>query len=193
MIEIVNNPEDIQALRIIFGDIVNDDQQSLINQKYFTGRLINVADESGLTAVMCALIHDSPRCLEWLTDLGAIFGRYEGFGPVANSVRFRSYRALSYMISRGLQRCAEHDDIQEAKRIAAMQGECDSMKMLLGADPDIQAIDSEDGSSLLHLAYFSKQPQMCRLLIDHGANESIRNRSGLVPHEMAFTIDLDSK
>jgi ankyrin repeat protein len=60
-----------------------------------------------------------------------------------------------------------------------------AMLLLAGADPAALARTDEDGETLLHRAALVEDPEIVRVLLDHGADINARTTEGLTPREQA--------
>jgi uncharacterized protein len=70
-------------------------------------------------------------------------------------------------------------------KIATVRGDVDAVRVLLGAGADVDAIVEDDCTALWYAAAFD-QPEIVRVLLDHGASLDTRNSlSGDTPGEAA--------
>jgi ankyrin repeat protein len=67
--------------------------------------------------------------------------------------------------------------------IAANRGDHRSAELLLKAGLDVNQI-GDMGCTALHLAYMNGHQDIIRLLVDHGASDSIKNEFGKQPSEL---------
>lgn len=77
----------------------------------------------------------------------------------------------------------------KAIHVAAREGNCEAIKLLLANDANINA-KSNDGSTALHIACAQRHTQVCQLLIEERANLEARKSSGITALHIACGVGL---
>jgi len=187
---------------------------------------LELADESGRTALMLAAGQGDRGLLSALLEAGADINHRNGRGGTAlmyatlrhqdgavrqllsagadpNAAGSNGWSALMIAAAKGYRDIAAmllvHGAFVDQRDVyawtplmrAVYEGRTDTVELLLTeAEPDLSARD-ENGATALHHAAANNRLEIADLLLDHGAENAIRDENGRTPRAVAMSAGHD--
>jgi uncharacterized protein len=152
---------------------------------------VSATDRYGRTTLMLAAREGQRRVAELLIEHGAdIHARDRtGYTPLFYAAE-GSEAVTALLLARGADASARNDEGQTALMWAARSGPVAAIRVLLDHHADVNAVDSYRWTVLMH-AMQNRRPVVKRvyhvveLLLERGADASVRNNFGLTAVDMA--------
>ena len=90
------------------------------------------------------------------------------------------------------QRPTEHQALAPAAKLAIKQGDVDFLKVLIDKGLDLnEALDFEDNKNALYLSVWERKLEVCKFLLERGADPEIMTDTGELPLDLAVEWDME--
>jgi ankyrin repeat protein len=148
-------------------DAIHRGDRVALQEALASGADPNARDETGSTALMHAAAFGSTADVRALVDAGASVNAANAHGSTALMWGADDPAKVRLLLDRGASPQARATDRTTALLVAARLGSIESMRLLIarGADPMTTAADA---AALLRVAYASDEPDVRRVLSEHG-------------------------
>ncbi|KAL5334333.1 ankyrin repeat-containing domain protein [Aspergillus crustosus] len=143
------------------------------------------------TPLTLAIYHDRPDFVCLFLNEGARLVPAESdrgenlFQAVVLTSQFGAIGVLKVLLEMGADVSAQHQSENTPLWWASYHGHLGVMKMLLDKDPFIVNARGSDGETALHAAANWRSADGVRLLLEYGADMSLKNDAGKTPSEVA--------
>jgi len=161
---------------------VRRDDAASFDKALASDALVNTADLQGRTPLMLAAGDGREIFIKQLVDAGASLDVVDSRGQTALhfAASAGTPESVKILLYAGADPCIEDIYGWIPLAEAARLGNLDSAKLLLDADSPIDSVDREGKTPLMHAAYSSRNSeQMCRMLLDAGADPKIYDNEKL--------------
>jgi len=150
--------EGLSRLISLYGKAIESDAHSLYIQRYSFADIVNAQDSNGMTVVHRILHGDMDSVTRLIVQI-----------LLENGAKIDLMDQFGFT----------------PLHIAAKLGYEDIVSKILEINPHVVDIQNKQGLTALHNASLSCYENIIRLLINHGANKDIRDRSGATPLHIA--------
>jgi len=144
---------------------------------------INTANTSGIYPIHFAASRGDVDEVKILLDFGAdanTRGEY-GLTPLHYAVMQGFVEIVEYLLVRGADPSLKNDDGDTALELAGMLGEEDVEVFLLEDQTNVDFIDEEDGSTLLHRSAGEGRITTVKYLLSRGSDINCKDNDGFTP------------
>ena len=146
---------------------------------------INEFDQSGNTALHIAIMLKNQEVVEMLLFAGAQVNLADQFGwtPLLHAISVQSDEITRLLLEHGV---SINGPISEGLRSPIHYATCwevAHLNFILSYNPNVNAVD-EQGRTALHLAAASNHPEMIKILLEHGADRTIKDVYERLPWDL---------
>ncbi len=144
---------------------------------------LNMIGETALNAYLRLNAHADLEVVRRLLIAGADPNTVSPYGykPLLNAIEVKNEAVVSLLIEYG----ADNQDARQVN-LYCQKGLIERVRTALSEGYDPNTPDSNFGSSALHAAAFGKQPEIVRLLLEHGVDVKALDHAGETPLHKAW-------
>ena len=158
-------------------DAASDNDSALAIELLSNGADVNEVSVDGTTALHWAAYHDDVELVRVLFEAGANAEVVNDYGstPLAEAASTGNPAMMTLLIDAGAGVARANADGQTALMIVARTNKLEAAELLIEAGADVNRAETWRGQTPLMWAAAQSQPEMIRLLMEHGARSDVRS------------------